>query len=158
LPDGVLETVGAALIDGVALVGALDVVGAVLVDGVVLGAKLGAALGIPKGIADGSTLHDRRNCVNPCCPTVITTINEYHPGLRNRHNLWKKGTSSRDGTSSILEGQDQGASHGTTSTFFCTQQSTNTIQGLKTRCRWFHFCAPEHPPLIIQKPPYSAPN
>jgi len=118
LPDGVLETVGAALIDGVALVGALAVVGAALVDGVVvLGAKLGAALGMPEGIADGSTLYDRRNCVNPCCPTVITTINEYHLGLRNRRNLWKKGTSSRDETSSILEGQDQGVSHATTSTF-----------------------------------------
>eukprot|EP00978_Attheya_sp_CCMP212_P010289 scaffold24826_cov56-Attheya_sp.AAC.1 len=117
LPDGVLETVGAALIDGVTLVGALAVVGAALVDGVVMGAKLGAALGIPKGIADGSALYDRRNYVNSCCPTVITTINEYHPGLRNRCRLWKKGTSSRDGTSSILEGQDRGASHPTTSIF-----------------------------------------
>eukprot|EP00978_Attheya_sp_CCMP212_P038704 scaffold194563_cov30-Attheya_sp.AAC.1 len=82
-----------------------------------MGDKLEAALGIPKGIADGSALYDRRNYVNPCCPTIITTINEYHPGLRNRRNLWKKGTSSRDGTSSILEGQDRLASHATTSTF-----------------------------------------
>eukprot|EP00978_Attheya_sp_CCMP212_P012412 scaffold30928_cov60-Attheya_sp.AAC.2 len=39
----------------------------------------------------------------------------------------------------------------TTSTFsaFNNQQSTNTIQGLRTRCSWFHFCAPKHPPLII---------
>eukprot|EP00978_Attheya_sp_CCMP212_P036494 scaffold166013_cov31-Attheya_sp.AAC.1 len=107
LPDGVLETVGAALIDGVALVGELAVVRDVLVDGVVLGAKLGATLGIPKGITDGSALYNRRNYVNPCCPTVITTINECHPGPRNRYNLWKKGTSSRDGTASILEGQDR---------------------------------------------------
>jgi hypothetical protein len=60
LPDGVLETVGDALIDGILWVGlgTLVVVGDALVDGVVLG----AALGIPEGIADGSTLTDCRNC------------------------------------------------------------------------------------------------
>jgi hypothetical protein len=79
LPDGVLETVGDALIDGILWValGTLVVVGDALVDGVVLG----AALGIPEGIADGSTLTVEivsEHQHNPCCPTAITTINDDH--------------------------------------------------------------------------------